>query len=85
MSKPNKNKDRDPLKIRVAIKDELKKKLVFGIQARPPIGIIFKFCGFHHQVMEAMQRLSHGTRAYIVNADGLPGFVPRFEIMRPLR
>ena len=28
-----------------------------------------------------MQTLSHGTRAYIVNADGLPGFVKNFDFM----
>ena len=32
-----------------------------------------------------MRCLSHGTRAYIINADGLPGFVIKFEIMRALR
>ena len=26
-----------------------------------------------------MQRLSHGTRAYLWNADGLPGFIVKFE------
>ena len=35
--------------------------------------------------MRLMQCLSHGTRAYIVNADGLPGFVAEFEIMPFLR
>ena len=32
-----------------------------------------------------MQCLSHSTRAYIVNADALPGFVLEFEIMPFLR
>ena len=71
-------------KIKVSIKDELKKDLIFGIGARPPIGLILGFCGFHHQVMEKMQCLSHGTRAYIINADGLPGFLYKFDIIRHL-
>ena len=32
-----------------------------------------------------MQCLSHGTRAYIINADGLPGFVLKFDIARHLK
>ena len=65
----------EPLQILVPIREELKKNLIFGIEARLPIGIILGFYGFRHQVMKLMQCLSHGTRAYIVNADGLPGFV----------
>ena len=32
-----------------------------------------------------MQRLSHGTRAFIVNADGLPGFLLDFDIIKHLK
>ena len=67
------------------IKDELRKSLIFGIGARPPIGIILGFYGFRHQVLILMQCLSHGTRAFIVNADGLPGFVLEFDISRLLK
>ena len=67
------------------IKEELKKGLIFGLEARPPIGIVLGFFGYQHQVMKLMQCLSHGTRAYIVNADGLPGFVLKFDIPRFLR
>ena len=75
-----------PLAISVPIKQELKKNLIFGIEARPPIGLILGFYGFRHQVMKIMQYLSHGTRAYIVNAEGLPGFVlNKFDIISILR
>ena len=53
--------------------------MIFGIEARPPIGMILGFYGFCHQVMKLMQRLSHRTRAYIVNAEGLPGFVLKYQ------
>ena len=64
-----------PLNIKAPIKDELQKNLVLGIQARPPIGIILGFVGYSYQVIPLMQVLSHGTRAFIANAKGLPGFV----------
>ena len=67
------------------IKEELKKGLIFGLEARLPIGIILGFFGYQHQVMRLMQCLSHGTRAYIVNANGLTGFVIEFDIIRFLR
>ena len=35
--------------------------------------------------MRLMQCLSHGTRAYIINADGLPGFVLKFDIAGHLK
>ena len=68
------------------IRDELKRNLIFGIGARLPIGIILGFYGFLYDVMELMKYLSHGTRAYIINADGLPGFVLKgFDIVRLLK
>ena len=69
----------------MSIKEELKKGLIFGLEARLPIGLILGFYGFRHQVMKLMQCLSHGTRAYIVNADGLPGFVLEFNLIPFLR
>ena len=71
--------------IKKPIKDELKKNLIFGLQARLPIGIILGFTGYSHQVIPLMQVLSHGTRAFIINANGLPGFVLTFDIRRFLK
>ena len=68
--------------IKVPIKDELKKNLILGLGARPPIGIVLGFAGYYHQVIPLLQKLSHGTRAYIVNSNGLPGFVLPFDIVR---
>lgn len=59
--------------------------MIFGIRARLPIGIILGFFGYRHEVMKLMQCLSHSTRAFIVNANGLPGFILKFEIIRALR
>ena len=73
------------IEIAVEIKEELKKGLIFGLEARPAIGIILGFYGYQHQVMKLMQCLSHETRAYVINADGLPGFVLKFDIASFLR
>ena len=70
---------------KVPIKDELRKNLIFGIHARPPIGIILGFVGYSYQVTPLMQVLSHGTRAFIVNAKGLKGFVLAFDIIKFLK
>ena len=67
------------------IKDELQKNLVLGIQARPPIGIILGFVGYSYQVIPLMQVLSHGTRAFIANAKGLPGFVQAVDVVKFLK
>ena len=57
--------------VRVTIKRHLKRKLVFGLQSRLAIGIILGYVGLRHEVLPLMQVLSHSTRAYIWNADGL--------------
>ena len=75
----------EPFNIKVPIRDDLKSNLIFGLEARPPISIILGFVDYRHQVIPLMQGLSHGTRAYIVNADGLPGFVIPFDIIRYLK
>ena len=71
--------------IKTPIKDELLKGLIFGLEARLPIGVILGFIGYRDQVLPLLQTLSHATRAYIINAEGLPGFVIAFDIMEPLK
>ena len=61
--------------IKVKIKPGLKKALILNLQARPAIGLVLGFLGYRHQVIPLLQKLCHATRAYIINANGLPGFV----------
>ena len=61
--------------IKVGIRQDLLKNLIFGLQARLPIGIILGFLDYKHKVTPLLQSLSHSTRAYIFNADGLQGFL----------
>ena len=70
--------------IKVGILQELKNALPF-FKARPPSGIFFGFLGFRHEVVPLLQKISHGTRAYIINADGLHGFVHDLDIAEILR
>ena len=70
--------------IKIPIKKKLKKGLIFGIRARPPIGILLSFLGFCDEVMPILQVLSHSTRAFIINANGLPGFIVQRGIINIL-
>ena len=60
----------------------MKKGLILGLQARPAIGIVLRFAGYKEDVMETMQNLSHGTRAYLTNADFLKGFLIKYPFYR---
>ena len=59
----------------VNIKDALRNKLIFKLDARLPIAVVLGFVAHRNEVFYLTQRLSHGTRAYIYNANGLPGFL----------
>ena len=65
-------------------KEVLYKGLIFGLKARLPIGLILGLAGIRREVMPIMQTLSHTTRAYIINANFLPGFLVEFDIIRHL-
>ena len=69
---------------RVPIKEELKKRLILGLNSRLAIGIVLGFLGCRHEALPIMQKLSHGTRAYIINEDGLQGFIEKSEILGTL-
>ena len=60
----------------LSIRGTLLKCLPFGaIKARGPVAIVMSFYGNNEVVTGLMQTLSHKTRAYIVNAKGLKGFL----------
>ena len=80
--KNNQNIDQET---EVPIKDEYRKLLPFGsLQSRNAVAIIFSLYGDSDQVLEIMRRASHRTRAYIVNAKGLKGFVVKPDLMKIL-
>ena len=70
--------------LKVEIKEDLKKGLIFGIKSRPAIGSILSFSGYKHQIMPQLQKISHSERAFLLNANGLPGFIKGFEIFKTL-
>ena len=71
----------------VPIKNEFLKNKPFegkGITARTSTAIILSYFGFSIEVLSLMQELSHKTRAYIWNADGLPGFLITADLIQVL-
>ena len=78
------DKCNDYIDVKVPIKEELKKNLIFGIQSRPAIGMILSFFGYSYEVFELMQTLSHSTRAFIFNAERLNGFLVKLDIFQIL-
>lgn len=56
-----------------------------GIQARGPTAMILSFMSYKHEVVPILQNLSHGARAYILNANGLKGFLVEFELLKFLK
>ena len=72
--------------IRVTIDSYYVKSIPFiGLAARLPSAIILSYVSYRHQVIHILQRVSHQTRAYIYNANGLPGFLQEFDIMQILK
>ena len=68
----------------VPIKEEHVKSMPFedkGITARSSCAIILAFFGYCSDVLALMQELSHKTRAYIWNAQGLPGFLIKADLL----
>ena len=55
------------------------------MNARLPIAIILGFVSYRYEVMPLMQTLSHSTRAYIVNSNGLPSFLFNFDNIKHLK
>ena len=45
------------------------------IKSRNATATILSFLGYRHEIIPQMQRISHRSRAYIWNSDGLPGFL----------
>ena len=50
------------------------------LQSRYASATVFSFYGQKHEVCWLLQKLSHRTRAYIVNSNGLQGFVHEFTL-----
>ena len=46
---------------------------------------MLSYVGFYHEVLPLMQRISQSTRAYIINAGGLQGFLIKVDFMQILR
>ena len=74
-----------PICVKVPIKEELKKCLVFGVESRLGIANILRFSGYQEQVGTTMQQLSNGSRAFFYNAYGLEAFLVPSVIIEILK
>ena len=72
---------RDNFDIQVPIKEDLKKGLIFGFNSRLPVGEVMGFFGYSDEACYIMQSLSHSTRAYLWNENGLQGFLVAPELL----
>ena len=85
---PKNTNHRDEWDILVSIKPEFSKMKPFegkGITARASTAIILAYFGYSFDVLALMQELSHKTRAYIWNAEGLPGFLVKADLLELLK
>ena len=71
---------------KVPIEETYLKEVPFdAIDSRGAIATVWTFLGYKHEVIEILQRLSHRTRAYVYNADGLKGFLVVLDIIKILK
>ena len=64
------------MNVSVAIRNELRKSLPVGsLQSRNVMGIVLSYFCYSEGVISLLQKINHSTRAYIMNAKGLPGFL----------
>ena len=70
--------------VKVPIKDEYLSILAFSLKTRRGMAVVLSWFGDCEQIGDFMQNCSHKTRAYYVNANGLPGFVMPFSIAKYL-
>ena len=72
------------LSLNVKIKNAHRSGLPFSLKSRNGVAIVFSFYGDSEKVGIFMQKASHKTRAYYVNANGLKGFIVRNALFRDL-
>ena len=53
--------------------------MIFNLEAKEPIDLILGYMGNLHEVIPLMQTISHNTRAYISNSNGLAESVLKSE------
>merc|ERR1719266_513850 len=53
----------------------------FALKSRLGIAFVLAFYGDREEVSEFMQKASHRTRSYYINANGLKGFIAAFSII----
>ena len=82
----NQTKTKTSIDIKVPIKEEFKKILpLHDLQSRNVTGTVLSYVDHREEVVVILQNLSHKTRAYIINAAGLKGYLVWEPIKRILK
>ena len=71
--------------LKVTLRKEYLSRQPFTLKSRHGIALVFAFWGDSDKVSEFMQKTSHKTRSYYVNANELKGFVVSISIMELLK
>ena len=69
----------------VTIRNEYRAGNPFALKSRLAVALVFGFMANSEEVSNFMQKASHSTRAYFVNAKQLKGFVIPFSITEFLK
>ena len=76
----------DSKDIRVEIKADQLSSLPFkDLQSRVCTATILQYTGYQQQIILLLQKLSHKSRAYIFNANGLQGFLIKEDYLSVLK
>ena len=79
-------KTKTSIDIKVLIKEEFKKVLpLHDLQSRNVTGTVLSYVDYREEVVVILQNLNHKTRAYIINAAGLKGYLVWEPIKRILK
>ena len=72
----DKSKHKHTFASKVSIKENLLQDILFPkFKSRYASATVLSYLNYEEEILDQLQKLSHGSRAYLVNADGLNSFL----------